>query len=87
MRFDEVEQIFLEKDFKDRTVLNIITDNDIIDFVVQYKLRFLLEKIWSGKDANQVDGKLMHFSKTYYLLNHEPRSLSGSQLKIKDIIA
>jgi hypothetical protein len=51
MRFDEVELIFLEKDFKDRTVLNIITQNDIKEFIVHYKLKFLLQKIWSGKDT------------------------------------
>lgn len=51
MQFEDVEQIFLEKDFKDRSVLNIVTDNTIMKFIVKNKLKFLLDKIWEGKDS------------------------------------
>lgn len=51
MQFEDVEQIFLEKDFKDRSVLNIVTDNAIMKFIVKNKLKFLLDKIWEGKDS------------------------------------
>lgn len=61
----------MEKDFSDRSVLNIITDNDIKPFIVISKLKFLLGKIWDGKDSSMLDGKLSHFSRMKYLLNHE----------------
>lgn len=70
MRFDHVEEIFMERDFLDRTVLNIITDNNIKPFIVLNKLRFLLDKIWDGKESDLIDGKTSHFSQTKYLLNH-----------------
>jgi hypothetical protein len=53
-----VEDVFMEKDFRKRTVLSIITQNDIKSFIVKSKLKFLLNKIWDGKDSNLIDGKL-----------------------------
>ncbi len=60
----------MEKDFLDRPVLNIITDNIIMPFVVINKLHFLINKIWDGRDADLIDGKTEHFSRTKYLKNH-----------------
>ena len=60
----------MERDFLDRTVLNIITDNDIMTFIVKQKLKFLIDKIWDGKDSDMLDGKTSHFSKTKFLLYH-----------------
>jgi hypothetical protein len=70
MRFDHVEDLFMERDYLDRTVLNIITDNKIKSFIVIKKLSFLLDKIWDGKESDLIDGKTSHFSKTTYLLHH-----------------
>jgi hypothetical protein len=50
------------------------------------KLRFLLDKIWDGKESDLIDGKTSHFSKTKYLLNHEIKRLKGVQVKISDIL-
>lgn len=85
MRFDHVEDIFMEKDFLDRTVLNVITDNSLKPFIVIGKLRFLLDKIWDGKESDMIDGKISHFSKTKYLLYHEIKRLKGVKTEIKDI--
>lgn len=71
LQFDHVEDIFLEKDFRERSVLNIITENNIMTFIVINKMKFLLDKIWDGKDSSIIDGKTSHFSRTKYLLNHE----------------
>lgn len=70
MPFEYVEDVFMEKDFKNRTVIQIITIHDIKSYIVRAKLMFLLNKIWDGKDSNMIDGKVSHFSKTIYLLNH-----------------
>ena len=83
--FEQVEQIFMERDFLDRSVINIITDNNIMTFVVINKLRFLIDKIWDGKDSDLLDGKMSHFSKTNYLLYHEIKRLKGVQITISDI--
>lgn len=47
----------MERDFMERSVLNIITENDIMTFIVINKLRFLINKIWDGKDSDLIDGK------------------------------
>jgi hypothetical protein len=86
MMFEQVEEVFMERDFRDRTVLSIISQNDIKPFIVKQKLRFLLNKIWDGKDSNLIDGKTSHFSKTRYLLTHMPRQLLGAKLSLNDII-
>ena len=75
LEFEKVEQLFMEKDFFDRTVLKIITDNNITSFIVKAKLKFLLESIWSGKNFFMIDGKIQHFSKTNCLLNNEIRNI------------
>lgn len=54
----------MEKDFKDRSVLKIITQNEIMSFIVKSKLKYLLDKIWEGRYYSMVDGKLSHFSRT-----------------------
>jgi hypothetical protein len=82
MRFDQVEDIFVERDFKGRSVINIITDNNIMSFIVINKLRFLIDKIWDGKDSDMIDGKNSHFCRTKYLVNHEIKRLKGVQVTI-----
>ena len=86
MQFDHVEEIFMERDFLDRTVLNIITHNNIMPFIVISKLNFLIDKIWDGKESDLIDGKISHFSKTKYLLNHEIKRLRGVKVSINDIM-
>ena len=77
----------MERDFLDRTVLSMITENDIKLFIVKIKLGFLIAKIWNGKDSNLIDGKISHFSRTEYLLKHNLRILPSVKLGFSDIIA
>jgi len=76
----------MEKDFTERSVLNIITDNNIKSFIVINKLKFLLDEIWDGKNSSLIDGKTSHFSRTKYLLNHEIKQLKVVKVTINDII-
>lgn len=76
----------MDKDFLERTVLNIITDNKIMSFIVINKLRFLIDKIWDGKDSGVIDGKISHFSKTEYLMYHEIKRLKGVKVDLHDIM-
>lgn len=86
MQFEYVEPIFLETDFSERSTLNIITDNNIKSFIVINKLKFLLDKIWDGKDSSLIDGKTSHFSRTEYLLYHEIKQFRGVKVTLKDIV-
>ena len=58
MPFEDVEAVFMEQDFTERSTLHVIIDNDIKSYIVINKLNFLLHKIWDGKDASKIDGKL-----------------------------
>jgi hypothetical protein len=86
MPFEDVEPVFMEKDFTERSTLNVIIDNDIKPYIVINKLNFLLHKIWDGKDANKIDGKLQHFSRTEYLYNHNIKKIKGVNVKLSEIL-
>jgi NADH:ubiquinone oxidoreductase subunit 4 (subunit M) len=58
----------------------------IMPFIVINKLHFLINKIWDGKEADLIDGKTQHFSRTKYLINHEIKRLRGVKISIKDIM-
>lgn len=76
----------MEKDFIDRSVLNIITVNKIMSFIVINKMKFLLDKIWEGKDSQMIDGKTQHFSRVEYLMYHEVKQVKGIKVKLGDIM-
>ncbi|CDW85372.1 UNKNOWN [Stylonychia lemnae] len=86
LKFDDIELIFMEKDFKDRSVLKIITHNEIMTFIVKSKLKYLLDKIWEGRYHSMVDGKISHFSRTQFLMNHSVRIAKGVETQFGDII-
>jgi hypothetical protein len=43
---DKISKIFLDQDFKDRTLLKIITDNSFAPLFSSDKVNILLEEIW-----------------------------------------
>jgi hypothetical protein len=71
----------MERDFRDRAVLAIITDTDIKRFIVKKKLKFLLSKIWNGKDSQMIDGKISHFSRTMFMKHLDFTTTPGVTLK------
>lgn len=86
MPFEDVEATFMETDFTERSTLNVILDNDIKPYIVINKLNFLLHKIWDGKDASKIDGKLQHFSRTEFLKNHNIKKVKGVNVSLGEII-
>jgi len=59
---------FMDIDFKDRTVLNIITSNGFVPLMNDSKVNNLLEEIWVGSNTYECDGKLVDFSQITYLI-------------------
>jgi hypothetical protein len=53
---DKIEKVFLDTDFKDRTLLKIITYNKFAPLFSTYKLNVLLQEIWEGKSSYECDG-------------------------------
>jgi hypothetical protein len=63
-----VPRAYTEVDFKERTVLNIITSNGLVRLMTDPKVSILLEEIWAGKSTYECDGKLMDFSSLSHML-------------------
>ena len=59
---DVVENFFLDYDFKNRTVIEIIIDNDFLILLSSEKINILIEAMWIGKQTYDCDGKLTDFS-------------------------
>lgn len=64
---EKIERVFLDTDFRDRTVLKIATMNSFKELCESYKVSILLEEIWQGKKTFQCDGDLEDFSIINYL--------------------
>lgn len=46
---EQLSKVFLDCDFKDRTLLKIITTNSFDRLFESYKVGVILEEIWQGK--------------------------------------
>lgn len=55
---DKIERIFLDKDFRDFTLLKIITKFGFARLFADYKVNVLLDKIWDGTATSECDGQL-----------------------------
>lgn len=57
-----IHKVFLDRDFKDRTLLKIVTKYKLSNFVSSTKVIALLDDIWEGQNANECDGGIRDFS-------------------------
>lgn len=48
-----IEEIFLDRDFKDRTLIKIVTDYQLKAFLKSTKSTILLDSIWQGIYATE----------------------------------
>lgn len=56
-------------DFKDRSILKIITDNGFGPLFASFKVGVLLNEIWVGKSTFDCDGDMSDYSLINYLNN------------------
>jgi len=59
---ENIETMFLDLDFKDRTLLKIITENGFGPLFASSKVNILLNEIWAGKKTYECDGGMEDFS-------------------------
>ena len=57
-----IHKIFLDTDFRDRTLLKIITLYDFDSLFASDKLLMLLDEIWHGKESYECDGETSDYS-------------------------
>jgi hypothetical protein len=83
---DKIEQVFLDKDFKDRTVLKIATQNEFAPLCVSDKVNVLLQEIWEGKNTYECDGSITDFSIINYLATSKFAKVKGKRLSLKELV-
>lgn len=75
-----MRNIFMDLDFKDRTVLHLITHNEYAPLMTDEKMVALLDELWVGKLAYECDGKTEDYSLLSYLARSSIKSLPGKTI-------
>lgn len=81
-----IEATYLERDFKDRTVINIIILNDFAPLMYNTKVDILLQQIWVGKKTYECDGDFSDFSMLTFLKNAQIQKLPGKMIRISELL-
>ena len=84
---EHIEKFFMDRDFKNRTVLKIIIDNRFWPLLSSEKINILIEEIWVGKKTYECDGKLTDFSLLHYIANYKIRKLPGKKVNPLDLLS
>jgi hypothetical protein len=77
MEDENVRPTFMAMDFKDRTVLNIITYNEYADLMTDSKIGALLDELWVGKLSYECDGRTDCYSMLTFLSRAPIKKLPG----------
>jgi len=57
-----IERIFMDTDFKDRTVFKLITDSELEPLLNNSMPKSLIDDLWMGKESQVCDGKVTDYS-------------------------
>ena len=79
--------MFLDVDFKDRTLLKIITVYKFRQLFASYKVDVLLQEIWVGKNTFECDGRVSDFSMLTYLSRASIKRLPGKTLTTTELLS
>ena len=83
---EKIEKIFLDIDFKDRTLLKIVTRKNLGPIFASMKLNVLLNEIWEGKNTYECDGQMADYSILKYLASSRIKKLPGKKISVKELI-
>jgi hypothetical protein len=81
-----IENIFMEHDFLDRTVLKLITDYEYEPLLRDDKISALLDRLWIGKSSYQCDGRITDFSKLTFLASSPIKMLPGTKIEFEALL-
>ena len=76
----------MDSDFKDRTLLKIITVNKFDKLFENYKVEVILEEIWQGKYTFECDGELKDISLLTHLATSPVKKLRSQRVNFRDLI-
>lgn len=81
-----IPSVFLDLDFKNRTLFQITTKYKLTYFLSSNKVLSLLDSIWEGIEANEWDGSLYDFSLITYLFISDATRIPGKKIKVKEML-
>lgn len=81
-----VHGIFMDTDFKERTVLHLITTMGYVPLLSDEKTSVLLEELWEGKATYECDGKTSYHSKLTFLASNSIANLPGKPVTFKQLL-
>ena len=82
----KLSKVFLDSDFKDRTLLKIITSNKFDKLFENYKVAVILEEIWQGKFTFECDGEIRDLSLLTHLATSPIKKLRSQRTNFNDLI-
>ena len=83
---EKLSRVFLDSDFKDRTLLKIITQNKFDKLFENYKVAVILEEIWQGKYTFECDGELKDLSLLTHLAQSPIKRVKNQRLNFSSLI-
>jgi len=83
---EKIEKIFMDLDFRNRTVLKIASDNEFAPLMASDKVSVLLEEIWVGKNTYECDGNIADFSIINYLANSKIQKVKGKKMSVGELV-
>lgn len=84
--YDLIEAIFSSKDFKNRSLIKIVTLYQLQSFLKSQKTTILLDTLWQGPNTIECDGRLADFSTMNYLLKSKTNKIQGRKISPKELL-
>ena len=75
--YDLIESIFLSRDFKNRSLIKVVTLFQLKSFLKSPKTTILLDTLWHGLYTTECDGRLADFSTMNYFLKSKTKKIEG----------
>ena len=83
---NKIEKIFMDKDYFDRTVLELITQHGFAPLLKCYKVEALLDELWVGKNSYDCDGRLTNFSQLTFMASAPVKKLPGRKIEFNELL-
>ena len=81
-----ISKVFHDTDFKDRTLMKIITTNGYDMLFRGEKINVLMEEIWMGRDSSECDSTITDYSVLSYLASTPITVIPGRQLTLGQLL-
>ena len=78
--------MFMDIDFKDRTVLHLISYEEYIPLMQDDKIAALLDELWVGELTYSCDGRINNYSRLNFVASAPLKKLPKTHVSFKEIV-